>query len=109
MKNYSVLLTEVFSLSMEDDAKIIIESVYGSPPDHDSPLYPRYLKAVEFQADHMKRQVTESGIKKLSLGDYSAEYSGSSSDTNSSDVISPYAAAVLDSIYGSLCPAEVVF
>lgn len=96
-------------MSMEDDAKIIIESVYGSPPDHDSPLYPRYLKAVEFQADHMKRQVTESGIKKLSLGDYSAEYSGSSSDTNSSDVISPYAAAVLDSIYGSLCPAEVVF
>lgn len=109
MKNLSVLLTEVFSLSMEDDAKIVIGSVYGSPPDPDSPLYPKYLKAVEFQAEYMKRRMAQSGIKRLSLGDYSAEYSDSSSHTGSDDVISPYAAAVLDSIYGALCPAEVVF
>lgn len=105
----SVLPMEVFCSSMEDDAKIIIESVYGSPPAPDSPDYPKYLKAVEFQADHMKRQITEAGIKKMSLGDYSAEYSHSSPLSSSNAVISPYAAAVLDSIYGSLCPAEVVF
>ena len=96
------------SITSSDNAELIIRSIYGSPPDADSPLYPDYLKAVELQSDYMAAKMSEQGIKKISLGDYSAEYSDESL-SSSSDIISPYAAAVLDNIYRRLRTAEVIF
>ncbi|MGN0695879.1 MAG: hypothetical protein ACI4J5_03820 [Oscillospiraceae bacterium] len=83
--------------SYRDRAALLIEAVYGAPPAEDSAVYPFYEQALDIQTGLMEKQNTSSGLKKLSLGDYSEEYS--QSDDSSGELISPAAQALLAAVY----------
>lgn len=78
-------------------AVMLIRSVYGEPPDEGSSVYDLYSEAVQIQADHMEKQDTSAGLKKLSLGDYSEEYSTEAQ--TSDELISDAAQALLAVVY----------
>ncbi|MGN1415689.1 MAG: hypothetical protein ACI4XF_02530 [Oscillospiraceae bacterium] len=78
-------------------AMLLIEAVYGKPPSEESDLYPFYSQALDIQSELMEKQNTSSGLKRLSLGDYSEEYS--QSDSSSDELIAPAARAMLAAVY----------
>ena len=78
-------------------AALLIESVYGKPPEEGSSVYRFYAEAVAVQAEFMEKQNTSAGLKRLSLGDYSEEYSNGSE--LSDELISQAAQALLAVVY----------
>ncbi|MGN0691053.1 MAG: hypothetical protein ACI4K7_01755, partial [Oscillospiraceae bacterium] len=60
-------------------------------------LYPFYSQALDIQSELMEKQNSSSGLKRLSLGDYSEEYT--QSDNSSDELIAPAAQALLDRVY----------
>lgn len=78
-------------------AAMLIESVYGEPPDASSSVYRFYSEAVAVQARFLEKQDTSAGLKKLSLGDYSEEYSEGS--RVSDELIDRSAQALLSAVY----------
>lgn len=78
-------------------AAMLIKSVYGEPPDGSSSVYEYYSEALQIQAEHMEKQDTSAGLKRLSLGDYSEEYSAEAQ--TSDELISDAAQALLAVVY----------
>lgn len=80
-----------------DRAALLIEAVYGAPPAEGSSVYPFYSQALDIQSELMEKQNTLPGLKRLSLGDYSEEYT--QSDASSDELIAPAAQALLEAVY----------
>ena len=78
-------------------AALLFQAVYGAPPSEDSSAYPFYLQALDIQSEFLEKQNTSSGLKRLSLGDYSEEYT--QSEAPSDELIAPAAQALMAAVY----------
>lgn len=82
----------------EKRAALLIEALYGSPPDENSETYKFYSEAVRIETEFLKKTEVSGGLKKLTLGDSSEEYFDGG-DSSSSDVICENALILLDKVY----------
>ncbi len=81
----------------EKRAALLIEALYGPPPDENSEIYKFYSEAVRIETEFLKKNEVSGGLKKLTLGDSSEEYFDGGN--SSSDVICENALILLDKVY----------
>ncbi len=88
--------------SINDDAfvnraELLIEALFGSPPDENSEAYKFYSEALDIETEFLKKIEASGGLKRLTLGDCSEEYFDRSN--SSSDIICENALILLDKVY----------